>query len=176
MLIDFSRSTIVLSPLLPCLNCPQSTGRDASYREPGGPSIPVRRTADSPRDTLNNPSARLNVLCVELQSTDLFRPSLVLVPLLRWTLALTPSRFGQGSTCYSRAATASATVPTAVAASGERTFQLSDGLVVCGFIVEIPVGKACQLFDVLPVEWQRCHDLRAFEHSVFNYGLKHPPH
>ena len=29
-----------------------------------------------PRDTLNNPSARLNFLCVELQSTDLFRPSL----------------------------------------------------------------------------------------------------
>ena len=28
------------------------------------------------RDTLNNPSARLNFLCVELQSTDLFRPSL----------------------------------------------------------------------------------------------------
>ena len=32
-----------------------------------------------PRDTLNNPSARLNFLCVELQSTDLFRPSLALV-------------------------------------------------------------------------------------------------
>ena len=30
----------------------------------------------SPRDTLNNPSARLNFLCVELQSTDLFRPFL----------------------------------------------------------------------------------------------------
>ena len=30
----------------------------------------------SSRDTLNNPSARLNFLCVELQSTDLFRPSL----------------------------------------------------------------------------------------------------
>ena len=30
-----------------------------------------------PRDTLNNPSAQLNSLCVELQSTDLFRPSLV---------------------------------------------------------------------------------------------------
>ena len=28
------------------------------------------------RDTLNNPSARLNFLCVELQSTNLFRPSL----------------------------------------------------------------------------------------------------
>ena len=28
------------------------------------------------RDTLNNPSARLKFLCVELQSTDLFRPSL----------------------------------------------------------------------------------------------------
>ena len=30
----------------------------------------------SARDTLNNPSARLNCLCVELQATDLFRPSL----------------------------------------------------------------------------------------------------
>ena len=28
------------------------------------------------RDTLNNPAARLNFLCVELQPTDLFRPSL----------------------------------------------------------------------------------------------------
>ena len=37
------------------------------------PSERVPRTA---RDTLNNPSARLNFLCVELQSTDLFRPSL----------------------------------------------------------------------------------------------------
>ena len=36
----------------------------------------VRLPPSQPRDTLNNPSARLNVLCVELQSTDLFRPSL----------------------------------------------------------------------------------------------------
>ena len=35
----------------------------------------------SPRDTLNNPSARLNSLCVELQSTDLFRPSLAVRPM-----------------------------------------------------------------------------------------------
>ena len=35
------------------------------------------------RDTLNNPSARLNFLCVELQSTDLFRPSLVMKLLRR---------------------------------------------------------------------------------------------
>ena len=34
------------------------------------------RGRHTPRDTLNNPSARLNFLCVELQSTDLFRPSL----------------------------------------------------------------------------------------------------
>ncbi len=31
----------------------------------------------NPKDTLNNPAARLNFLCVELQSTDLFRPSLI---------------------------------------------------------------------------------------------------
>ena len=30
----------------------------------------------NPKDTLNNPAAQLNFLCVELQSTDLFRPSL----------------------------------------------------------------------------------------------------
>ena len=35
------------------------------------------------RDTLNNPSARLNFLCVELQSTDLFRPSLAAGRLVR---------------------------------------------------------------------------------------------
>ena len=37
----------------------------------------IRFRVAGPRDTLNNPSARLNFLCVELQSTDLFRPSLV---------------------------------------------------------------------------------------------------
>ena len=36
----------------------------------------IRFRVAGPRDTLNNPSARLNFLCVELQSTDLFRPSL----------------------------------------------------------------------------------------------------
>ena len=40
---------------------------------------------DRTRDTLNNPSARLNFLCVELQSTDLFRPSLG----EWWTFSLT---------------------------------------------------------------------------------------
>ena len=38
-----------------------------------------RMECRGPRDTLNNPSARLNFLCVELQSTDLFRPSLAFV-------------------------------------------------------------------------------------------------
>ena len=38
----------------------------------------LRKSWQRPRVTLNNPSARLNFLCVELQSTDLFRPSLVL--------------------------------------------------------------------------------------------------
>ena len=52
---------------------PEPSGVGGSFAEDITEYENGRQTAT---DTLNNPSARLNFLCVELQSTDLFRPSL----------------------------------------------------------------------------------------------------
>ena len=52
----------------------------------------------APRDTLNNPAARLNFLCVELQSTDLFRPSLAIAQ-ENWVTCSGTTKYGTRSTC-----------------------------------------------------------------------------
>ena len=59
-----------------------------------GVRLPLFSLERRAKDTLNNPAARLNFLCVELQPTDLFRPSLKQL----WKIPAAPTKrktFGQ---------------------------------------------------------------------------------
>ena len=82
------------------------------------------------RDTLNNPSARLNFLCVELQSTDLFRPSLgseagldLDVENALWSLA---ALYSLGDLSVERFEELSETNRMALSMKGSRSFVMSN--------------------------------------------------